>query len=223
MFVNELLACIHFLQVEWICLGYLWDNGVLEVYGMVKGSPREEFSCFEFIKYLGILGILQGKLLSNLFSSLSQRCGKSELANRGLVFSKDLLTDCSQLLLLTDSCSELKVMLLASSQVFKKILLLDHFRFIMSGDGSPHEVDSPLCYSIGGPPCLFLQPLSIDGIVTVRGLDLIFPIIHLSPLVSDSPFTFTVVTMFLSDIYQYTIWKTPFVSSCSTFPYFCLY
>ena len=44
------------------------------------------------------------------------------------------------------------------------------------------------------------------GIVTVRGLDLIFSIIHLSLLISDSPFTFTIVTMFLSDVYRYTIW-----------------
>ena len=39
------------------------------------------------------------------------------------------------------------------------------------------------------------------GIVMVRGPDLIFSIIHLSPLVSGSPFTFTVSTMFFPDIY----------------------
>ena len=43
------------------------------------------------------------------------------------------------------------------------------------------------------------------GIVTVRGLDLIFSIVHLSPLSSDCPFTFTISIMFLPDVYQYTI------------------
>ena len=42
--------------------------------------------------------------------------------------------------------------------------------------------------------------------VTVWGPDLIFSIIHLSPLVYDSPFMFTILTMFLTDIYQYAIW-----------------
>ena len=42
--------------------------------------------------------------------------------------------------------------------------------------------------------------------VTVRGLDIIFSIIHLSPMVPNSPFTFTVLAMFFSDTYRYTIW-----------------
>ena len=37
--------------------------------------------------------------------------------------------------------------------------------------------------------------------VTVQGLDLIFSIIHLSPLISDCPLTFTVSIMFFSDSY----------------------
>ena len=44
------------------------------------------------------------------------------------------------------------------------------------------------------------------GIVTVQGPNLVFSIIHLSPLVSNSPFMFTISTMFLSDGYQYTVW-----------------
>ena len=39
------------------------------------------------------------------------------------------------------------------------------------------------------------------GIVTVRGSDLIFSLFHLSPLFSNSPFMFTISTMFFADTY----------------------
>ena len=42
--------------------------------------------------------------------------------------------------------------------------------------------------------------------VTVRGQNLIFSIMHWSPSSSDSPLTFTISTMFFTDVYQYTIW-----------------
>ena len=56
--------------------------------------------------------------------------------------------------------------------------------------------------------CSFVPEVQVfkGGIVTVQGPDLIFSVIHLSPLVSDSPFTFTVPTTFLTDVYQYAIW-----------------
>ena len=44
------------------------------------------------------------------------------------------------------------------------------------------------------------------GIVTVQGSDLVFSIVHLSPLVSTSPFMFTVSTMFLPNDYRYIVW-----------------
>ena len=44
------------------------------------------------------------------------------------------------------------------------------------------------------------------GIVTVQGQDIIFSIFHWSPLTSSSPLTFTVSTMFFTDVYQYVIW-----------------
>ena len=44
------------------------------------------------------------------------------------------------------------------------------------------------------------------GIVTVRGSDLIFSIVHLPPLSSGCPFTFTILVMFFPDTYRYTIW-----------------
>ena len=44
------------------------------------------------------------------------------------------------------------------------------------------------------------------GIVTIRGSGLICSILHLSPLISNSPFTFTISTMFFTDTYQYIIW-----------------
>ena len=54
------------------------------------------------------------------------------------------------------------------------------------------------------------QQLSVDLItglppVMVQGPDLIFSIIHLSPLMFNSSFTFTVLTMFFSNVYQYTV------------------
>ena len=45
-----------------------------------------------------------------------------------------------------------------------------------------------------------------DGNVTVRGQDLIFSIIHLSSLAPNSPFMFTISTMFFTDVYQYMVW-----------------
>ena len=36
MFINELFASIHLFWVQKICLGYLRDKGVLEIYGMVN-------------------------------------------------------------------------------------------------------------------------------------------------------------------------------------------
>ena len=41
--------------------------------------------------------------------------------------------------------------------------------------------------------------------VTVRESDLIFSLCHLLPLFSNSPFMFTVSTMFFADTYQYII------------------
>ena len=43
------------------------------------------------------------------------------------------------------------------------------------------------------------------GIVMVRGLNIIFSIIHLSPLMPDSPFTFTVSVIFFTNTFRYTI------------------
>ena len=44
------------------------------------------------------------------------------------------------------------------------------------------------------------------GIVTVRGHGLVLSIVHLPPLTVDSPFTFTVLIIFLTDIFQYIVW-----------------
>ena len=43
-------------------------------------------------------------------------------------------------------------------------------------------------------------------IVTVWGSDILFSIIYLPPLSSDSPFTFTVSIMFFIDTFRYTVW-----------------
>ena len=43
------------------------------------------------------------------------------------------------------------------------------------------------------------------GIVMVQGPNIIFSIVHFSPLSSDSPFTFTVSILFSTDDYQYMV------------------
>ena len=44
------------------------------------------------------------------------------------------------------------------------------------------------------------------GIVMVRGHGLIFSVIHLPPLIDDSPFGFTVLVIFFADTFQYIVW-----------------
>ena len=44
------------------------------------------------------------------------------------------------------------------------------------------------------------------GIVTVQGHGLVFSIVHLPPLTIDSPFTFTVLIIFLTNTFQYIVW-----------------
>ena len=55
--------------------------------------------------------------------------------------------------------------------------------------------------------CDFVLEVRIfeGGIVTVRNLDLLFSIIHFTPLVTDSPLTFTLAVSFFTDIYRYTV------------------
>ena len=43
------------------------------------------------------------------------------------------------------------------------------------------------------------------GIVMVQGPNLLFSIIHLAPLMTDSPLTFTFTTSFFTNIYRYTV------------------
>ena len=44
------------------------------------------------------------------------------------------------------------------------------------------------------------------GIVMVRGQGLILSIIHLPPLTVGSPFMFTVLLIFLTDMFRYVVW-----------------
>ena len=79
MFINELLTGIHLLRVEWVCLSYLGDKGILQVYSMVKWSSWGKFPCFRFIKHFGIGSILGKDFVLYLFHSLSQGGGQGEL------------------------------------------------------------------------------------------------------------------------------------------------
>ena len=53
--------------------------------------------------------------------------------------------------------------------------------------------------------------------VTVQGPNLIFSIVHFSPLSSDSPFTFTVSILFSTDDYQYMVQQSIAVTSVLLF------
>ena len=44
------------------------------------------------------------------------------------------------------------------------------------------------------------------GIVTVRGRELFLSVVHLLPLSTGSPFTFTVLVIFFNDTFHYTVW-----------------
>ena len=44
------------------------------------------------------------------------------------------------------------------------------------------------------------------GIVTVRGHGLIFSVVHLPLLTTDSPFTFTILVVFFADTFRYVVW-----------------
>ena len=50
-----------------------------------------------------------------------------------------------------------------------------------------------------------LFPLD-NNTVTVRGRGLIFSVVHLPPITSDSPFTFTVLIIFFDDTFRYVVW-----------------
>ena len=44
------------------------------------------------------------------------------------------------------------------------------------------------------------------GIVMVQGHRLIFSVVHLPPLTTDSPFTFTILIVFFADTFRYVVW-----------------
>ena len=61
-------------------------------------------------------------------------------------------------------------------------------------------VDNPLVVAIN---CEWHAGV-VDGVM-VQGPNLIFSIVHFSPLLSDSPFTFTVSIMFSTDNFRYMV------------------
>ena len=71
VFINELLACLHFLRVHWIGFSYFQNEGLLKIYGVVKSSLRRKFPVFWFVNDLGVFGILWRKFLLYFFCCLS--------------------------------------------------------------------------------------------------------------------------------------------------------
>ena len=88
MFINELLAHFHLLGVHWVGLGYFWDEGLSEVYGVVERSSGGEYSIFWFVEDLGIFGVLWGKFLFYFLHCLGKGGGKHKLPDMGMIFPK---------------------------------------------------------------------------------------------------------------------------------------
>ena len=63
----------------------------------------------------------------------------------------------------------------------------------------------PCTVTQGGPMQL---PRVCPGaeIVMLRDPNLIFSVVHFSPLTSDLPFTFTISILFSTDVYRYMVW-----------------
>ena len=82
---------------------------------------------------------------------------------------------------------------------------LSYFLFLLSEGQIGIGCEWARCWLDGGPQMGHVKDMRVILVfqlfVMVQGLDLVFSIIHLSPLVSNSLFTFTVSTMFLSDGY----------------------
>ena len=79
MFVDELLACLHFLRVHRIGFSHLQDEGFFEINGVVKGLSRGELSILGFIENLGIFSILWRKFLFYFLCCLGQGSGEGQL------------------------------------------------------------------------------------------------------------------------------------------------
>ena len=86
MLIDKLFTCFHLLRVHWVGLSYLWNEGSLEIYGMVERLSRGELPIFWFIKDLGVLSVLWGKLLFCLLGSLSEGGGEHKLLDVEVIF-----------------------------------------------------------------------------------------------------------------------------------------
>ena len=70
MFLDECLTCLHFFWVHGICFGYLWGEGLFQVYSVVEWSLRREFSFSRFVEDFGIFGVLWREFLLYFLSGL---------------------------------------------------------------------------------------------------------------------------------------------------------
>ena len=76
VFINELFTHQHLLRIHWVSFGYLRNEGLFEINGMVERSLRGEFPVLWFIEDLGILGILWGEFLFHFLSYLGEGSGE---------------------------------------------------------------------------------------------------------------------------------------------------
>ena len=51
-----------------------------------------------------------------------------------------------------------------------------------------------------------MLPVGVASTVMVQGHGLILSVIHLTPLTTDSLFTFTVLVIFFADTFRYIVW-----------------
>ena len=70
VFIDELLAHLHFFGIHQIGFGHFWGEGFFEINSMVKGSSRGKLPILWLIKNLGALSILWREFLLHSLSCL---------------------------------------------------------------------------------------------------------------------------------------------------------
>ena len=68
------------------------------------------------------------------------------------------------------------------------------------------QVSSSMRGTLRGSDVVPVVQVFEGGIVTVQGRGLFLSVIHLPPLTTDSPFTFTVLIIFFADTFRYVVW-----------------
>ena len=71
---------------------------------------------------------------------------------------------------------------------------------------TPAVVSSSMMETWRGSNHVLVVQVFEGGIITIHGDNLLFSIVHLPPLSSDLPYSFTISIMFLTNNYWYIVW-----------------